>query len=256
MTVGAREANGGITAVAVILAVTVFLSALLIGWALSSSPAPAAASHGTLINARVAQDVDNHGVSATIASADPSINWIAGKFSYMRVIAQQALPHRYGEIGWYRGSYLTRSALKAVAVSKDSSGAVTRWVGPSISTSSTYTYKVVNNETCSGGATTLDNAWDFCYGTTKLITDDISLQTAPRFISGGEVGDALWPRNPHGVEMGPSDLTNNKYKPELPISSCLGPSNAPSSTRAIVVSLTDAVNHPIKLTKPSLGVVS
>ena len=45
-------------------------------------------------------------------------------------------------------------------------------------------------------------------------------------------------------------------KPELPISSCLDPSNAPSSTRAIVVSLTDAVNHPIKLTKPSLGVVS
>ena len=44
--------------------------------------------------------------------------------------------------------------------------------------------------------------------------------------------------------------------PELPISSCLDPSNAPSSTRAIVVSLTDAVNHPIKLTKPSLGVVS
>ena len=49
-----------------------------------------------------------------------------------------------------------------------------------------------------------------------------------------------------------SDITY----PELPISSCLGPSNAPSSTRAIVVSLTDAVNHPIKLTKPSLGVVS
>ena len=45
-------------------------------------------------------------------------------------------------------------------------------------------------------------------------------------------------------------------EPELPISSCLGPSNAPSSTRAIVVSRTDAVNHPIKLTKPSLGVVS
>ena len=46
------------------------------------------------------------------------------------------------------------------------------------------------------------------------------------------------------------------FKPELPISSCLGPSNAPSSTRAIIVSVTDAVNHPIKLTKPSLGVVS
>ena len=45
-------------------------------------------------------------------------------------------------------------------------------------------------------------------------------------------------------------------QPELPISSCLDPSNAPSSTRAIVVSLTDAVNHPIKLTKPFLGVVS
>ena len=39
-------------------------------------------------------------------------------------------------------------------------------------------------------------------------------------------------------------------KPELPISSCLGPSKVPSSTRAIVVSLTDAVNHPIKLTEP------
>ena len=48
----------------------------------------------------------------------------------------------------------------------------------------------------------------------------------------------------------------NYCKPESPISSCLDPSNAPSSTRAIVVSLTDAVNHPIKLTKPSLGVVS
>ena len=46
------------------------------------------------------------------------------------------------------------------------------------------------------------------------------------------------------------------FQPELPISSCLGPSKVPSSTRAIVVSLTDAVNHPIKLTKPSLGVVS
>ena len=47
-----------------------------------------------------------------------------------------------------------------------------------------------------------------------------------------------------------------RSRPELPISSCLGPSNAPSSTRAIVVSRTDAVNHPIKLTKPSVGVVS
>ena len=51
-------------------------------------------------------------------------------------------------------------------------------------------------------------------------------------------------------------LMLTRIQPELPISSCLGPSNAPSSTRAIVVSVTDAVNHPIKLTKPSLGVVS
>ena len=35
-----------------------------------------------------------------------------------------------------------------------------------------------------------------------------------------------------------------------------GSKQVPSSTRAIVVSLTDAVNHPIKLTEPSLGVVS
>ena len=55
---------------------------------------------------------------------------------------------------------------------------------------------------------------------------------------------------------GETRLGDASYKPELPISSCLDPSNAPSSTRAIVVSLTDAVNHPIKLTKPSLGVVS
>ena len=53
-----------------------------------------------------------------------------------------------------------------------------------------------------------------------------------------------------------STNTMSRFEPELPISSCLGPSNAPSSTRAIVVSVTDAVNHPIKLTKPSLGVVS
>ena len=55
---------------------------------------------------------------------------------------------------------------------------------------------------------------------------------------------------------GMDDYISKPLQPELPISSCLGPSNAPSSTRAIVVSLTDAVNHPIKLTKPSLGVVS
>ena len=40
-------------------------------------------------------------------------------------------------------------------------------------------------------------------------------------------------------------------KPEFPISSCLNPNSSPYSTRAIVVSLTNAVNHPIKLTKPS-----
>ncbi len=54
----------------------------------------------------------------------------------------------------------------------------------------------------------------------------------------------------------PTGDPGEHFEPELPISSCLGPSNAPSSTRAIVVSVTDAVNHPIKRTKPSLGVVS
>ena len=34
------------------------------------------------------------------------------------------------------------------------------------------------------------------------------------------------------------------YYPEFPISSCLDPSDAPPSTRAIVVLLTNAVNHP------------
>ena len=58
------------------------------------------------------------------------------------------------------------------------------------------------------------------------------------------------------LERGERLRASQVLQPELPISSCLDPSNAPSSTRAIVVSLTDAVNHPIKLTKPSLGVVS
>ena len=59
-----------------------------------------------------------------------------------------------------------------------------------------------------------------------------------------------------GVGLISESVRATAFEPELPISSCLGPSNAPSSTRAIVVSVTDAVNHPIKLTKPSLGVVS
>ena len=37
---------------------------------------------------------------------------------------------------------------------------------------------------------------------------------------------------------------------------CLDPSNVPSSTRPILVSLTNAVNHPIKFTKSSVGVVN
>lgn len=39
--------------------------------------------------------------------------------------------------------------------------------------------------------------------------------------------------------------------PGFPISDCLGPSNAPCSTRAMVVSLTNAVNHPIILPRSS-----
>ena len=48
-------------------------------------------------------------------------------------------------------------------------------------------------------------------------------------------------------------MWHDSFNPEFPISSCLGPSNLPSSTRAAVVSLTDAVNLPVKLTKPSGG---
>ena len=44
--------------------------------------------------------------------------------------------------------------------------------------------------------------------------------------------------------------------PELPISNRLGPSKVPSTTRAILVLLTDAVNHPIERTEPSVGVVN
>jgi hypothetical protein len=41
-----------------------------------------------------------------------------------------------------------------------------------------------------------------------------------------------------------------------PISDCQGPGNAPSSTKAMVVSLTNAVNLPIRLTEPSVGFVN
>ena len=47
-----------------------------------------------------------------------------------------------------------------------------------------------------------------------------------------------------------------RLQPEFPIPSCLDPNTSPSSTRAMVVSLTNAVNHPIKLTKPSVVVVN
>jgi len=42
---------------------------------------------------------------------------------------------------------------------------------------------------------------------------------------------------------------------EFPMSSCMSPDEAPSSTRAMVRSLTNAVNHLIEPTGPSLGVV-
>ena len=52
------------------------------------------------------------------------------------------------------------------------------------------------------------------------------------------------------------NMRDEGYEPELPISNRLGPSNAPSSTRAILVLLMNAVNHPIERTKPSVGVVN
>ena len=81
--------------------------------------------------------------------------------------------------------------------------------------------------------------------------DGSNTKRRPRLTASGKHTD--WARLRQTTALYQGRGTSN---PELPISSCLGPSNAPSSTRAIVVSLTDAVNHPIKLTKPSLGVVS
>ena len=52
------------------------------------------------------------------------------------------------------------------------------------------------------------------------------------------------------------DTVRKMLKPELPISNRLDQGNAPSSTRAIVVLLTNAVNLPIKLTNPSSGVLN
>ena len=51
-------------------------------------------------------------------------------------------------------------------------------------------------------------------------------------------------------------MRDNFNEPELPISNRLDPSKVPSSTRAILVLLMNAVNHPIERTKPSVGVVS
>lgn len=44
-------------------------------------------------------------------------------------------------------------------------------------------------------------------------------------------------------------------KPEFPISNCMGATKVRSSTRAMVVSRTNAVNHPVEFTRPSFGVV-
>ena len=95
-----------------------------------------------------------------------------------------------------------------------------------------------------------------CVGAEVTIAQDIVLPASPTPAALGPttVSYLTLDRERITVELRPERL--QVTKPELPISSCLDPSNAPSSTRAIVVSLTDAVNHPIELTKPSLGVVS
>ena len=54
----------------------------------------------------------------------------------------------------------------------------------------------------------------------------------------------------------PYDSRDTSFNPEFPISTCLDPSDAPSSARAIVVSLADAVKLAIKLTRPSGGGVN
>ena len=66
---------------------------------------------------------------------------------------------------------------------------------------------------------------------------------------------ATEPRARYWLEVDLQEAAGYTIKPEFPISSRLDPGNAPSSTRAMVVSLTNAVNDPIKLTKPSLGVL-
>ena len=42
-------------------------------------------------------------------------------------------------------------------------------------------------------------------------------------------------------------------QPEFPISSYLDPGNTPSSTRVMVLSIQNAINCPIKLTRPLGG---
>ena len=99
-------------------------------------------------------------------------------------------------------------------------------------------------------ASTVTQAAFFTFGSHK---DDVArIQGTPTSVNVySNLGEEVW-----GYVSSTVTFDTDTNQPELPIPSCLDPSNAPSSTRAIVVSLTDAVNHPIKLTKPSLGVVS
>lgn len=165
-----------------------------------------------LLNARVAQTVDSIGVAATITTSSPSLNWAIGEFSYMRVVAaRDDSPHRFGEIGWYKGSWLVGPNVKVVGIYKGADGRVVRKAGPTIVNSSRFTYKLVNDETCDGQPATKDMNWDLCYGSTKLVTANLGFTVAKRFTSGGEVGTVINTQI-HQIPMGPSTITNNQYK--------------------------------------------
>ena len=210
------------TTAAIWLALAI-MAALGIGATLGmpvASTISAHSGHNILINARVAQDVANQGVSAKIRTDHPGA-MTSHHFSYTRVAvvydhtqdsnhtSGECMTHCYGEIGpfiagpdYVEGT--TNGNVIPLIVYRNQGGRWSYYANTTLADNSYHTWKVVNNKTCNDTPTTLDFAWDFCQGTSKIITLDLGFDRGTMFISGAEV-------KTHGVAMMESWHVSNRY---------------------------------------------
>ena len=199
------------------------MAALGIGAALGmpvASTISAHSGHNQLINARVAQAADNQGVSARIRTDHPGA-MTGQQFSYTRVAviydhtqdsnhtSGECTTHCYGEIGpfiagpdAYGGG--TNGNVIGYIVYRNQSGRNDHRISAPLADNSYHTWKVVNNKTCNDTPTTLDFSWDFCQGSSKIMTYDLGFDRGITFTSGAEV-------SPHGAAMMESWHVSNRY---------------------------------------------